>query len=881
MLGRARIDSLELARARETTVARLLGREEPPLRVGRYEVRALLGQGGYGTVWEAWDLRLRRTVALKRLRKGLPDQVERLREEARILAEIRHPAVLEIYEIVHHDEAVFVALEHVRGQSLGAWLETRPTRRAIESVFRQAAEVLAALHDAGIVHGDFKPENVMVLPGLRLKLLDFGLARHVGEDGRPQAGTPKYMAPELRKGAAITPASDQYALCVAWLDAVTHRKTDAADVTGRSRTRGPVRALTRGTMTEPAERWPSLHALLAARVRGDLRRYLWWGAFPAVLCAAFLVPGLGERTIDCDRSAQDIVTDWNPRIEASIHERMSALDLPHAEATVDRVQQRLDTYAEQWMAAKRGACERGRDNDASMRFLDHETRCLEQRRASFAATVEVLQHPDPNTVDRAVSLVSELAPVADCEDPDVGPGRLAAGAPLDQAMLDELGEVDARLARAFVLQSAGRHEQARVALDEVIDRMAPLDSPTLRVRADLLDAILEFRSGSIERARNQLERCYLAAVELGLDDVALRAVTHQVDLIGGSLEETADVERWLRLGDALTLAQGDPHARAKFLWARARAKLRQADVSGASADVQQAMDGLSADDPALAVTLALLRVFAGSLAVRSGGLAEAKSHNEAAAAMLSNLMGEHHPTRATVLANQGYIARVEGRDEDAERLYRAALRISEGTRAHSPSTAGILMNLGAARGRRGDSREARALYGRAIELYERALGPDHPKVAEALTNLGSRLREDGDYDQARTLLERALVIERSARRSEHPSLGIVRFNLGELDLAQGRDERALDHFLAVAQTSGSAPHLRRQHAYALGGSGRARLALRDFDGAVSDLEEALDQLKSMAAEEDERAELEHALANARRGRDGTQARRGSPGSAGR
>ncbi|MCA9710410.1 MAG: serine/threonine protein kinase, partial [Myxococcales bacterium] len=172
-----------------------------------------------GMVYEAEDESLGRRVAVKVLRDASPANVARFRREARAMGRVNHPNVACVYDVGEHDGRGYIAMELVRGQTLRQWLRTGPAWTEILAVVRQAGQGLVAAHAAGLVHRDFKPDNVLVGDDGRVRVVDFGLAKHHAElcdaSGRfdRQAlareladvsitrtgslmGTPAYMAPE-------------------------------------------------------------------------------------------------------------------------------------------------------------------------------------------------------------------------------------------------------------------------------------------------------------------------------------------------------------------------------------------------------------------------------------------------------------------------------------------------------------------------------------------------------------------------------------------------------------------------------------------------------------------------------------------------------------
>jgi len=156
--------------------------DDMPERIGRFAVRGRLGSGGMGTVFEGYDAELDRRIAIKVVNRGGSTHQERLLREAQALARVSHPNVVPVFEVGTHRDAVFIAMELVDGETLGAWRKrASPKWREIVDVFVRAGRGLAAAHAAGLVHRDFKPDNVMVGRDGRVRVMDFGLVRGAEE----------------------------------------------------------------------------------------------------------------------------------------------------------------------------------------------------------------------------------------------------------------------------------------------------------------------------------------------------------------------------------------------------------------------------------------------------------------------------------------------------------------------------------------------------------------------------------------------------------------------------------------------------------------------------------------------------------------------------
>jgi tetratricopeptide (TPR) repeat protein len=214
--------------------------------VSHFRIVSRLGQGGMGVVYRAVDEELGRDVALKFLppgRAGNPRDEARLHREALAAAALDHPNLGTLYEIGRHQGRRFLVLAFYEGETLAARLArvTRLGAAEAAAVCGQLASALAAAHAAGLVHRDLKPDNVMLLPDGRVKLLDFGLTRDAGDglSGLPQlteegsaVGTAAYMAPEQLRGEPAGPAADLWALGVVLYESLSGRRPFGGDRRG-------------------------------------------------------------------------------------------------------------------------------------------------------------------------------------------------------------------------------------------------------------------------------------------------------------------------------------------------------------------------------------------------------------------------------------------------------------------------------------------------------------------------------------------------------------------------------------------------------------------------------------------------------------------------
>jgi serine/threonine protein kinase len=365
--------------------------------VGRYTLLRCIGHGGMGIVYAARDEELGREVAIKLLRAELARADDRrLAEEARALARLAHPNVVCVFDVGMHEGQRFIAMEYVAGDTLRRWLGAPRTLRDVLRVFAGAGRGLHAAHTVGLVHRDFKPDNVLVGDDGRPRVLDFGLARPPDEgSGRPPVlapgldplgtaltsagqilGTPAYMAPEQYLGEAADAKSDQFSVAVALYHAVYgERPFDGDDpqalalsiVRGRLRPvvpRYPVpawleRLLERALMVDAAQRFASMDVLVSL-----IEAQLELGPAPdldALPNRAFVLARAGELSIAS--GADSRAMDPGPQLPALQSREPSGLavppdvergdvvtslstrrTLPHAisEAALDRITRELD-----------------------------------------------------------------------------------------------------------------------------------------------------------------------------------------------------------------------------------------------------------------------------------------------------------------------------------------------------------------------------------------------------------------------------------------------------------------------------------------------------------------------------------------------------------
>lgn len=241
-----------------------------PKLPGQYEYRGSLGEGGFGQVVEAWDSKLRRPVAIKCIK---PAEAERigadLLREARLGASLRHAAFVKVHAIEDDGDTQSIVMELVHGQTLKQVLAAGPVARADALEWtRQIAEAMREAHESGLVHGDLKPSNLMLEPGGKIRVLDFGLAQDLDVlatatlPSTALQGTIAYMAPERMLGAPLSPQADVYALGLMLYEMVCGARPFAA-LDGLALAAAQVQASSDG-WSYPLDASPQLIALIRA-----------------------------------------------------------------------------------------------------------------------------------------------------------------------------------------------------------------------------------------------------------------------------------------------------------------------------------------------------------------------------------------------------------------------------------------------------------------------------------------------------------------------------------------------------------------------------------------------------------------------------------------
>ncbi len=550
----------EVARARAAVMERLLGTTPEPVRFGRFVPIERVGAGAMGTVYAAFDPQLDRKVALKLLTpRGDPAaQRERLMREAQVMARLAHPNVAHVYEVGEHEGRLFVAMEYVRGVDLRRWCAS-PARSVAEvlAVCMQAGRGLAAAHGEGIVHRDFKPDNVLVGDDGRVRVLDFGLARPfevalptesevdapsavATASGTTAAGTPAYAAPELWRGEPATPESDQFAFCVTVWEALTgalpftgsdiarlRAAILAGHVGARPDTMPPWidRRLRRGLA--PQGRYPSMNALLRELDLDPARRRR-AGMAAAVVCAGLgiaYVLGRGAAPdpsgdTRCSGGTEALAASWSDDERQAALAHISSLGELGAD-TADQLGPTLDGYATAWTDGHRDACRAHLRGEHSAEILDRRMICLARGSGAFAALGQLAATVDAQGLDGLAQAAAQLPDPQECGDLE-RLGRLRDPTPVGAT------DLAARIADLRLRVSSGNGHLEPSSVDALVERARAFGHHGLLAEALYLRGRVLIDIDQIGDAVVPLREATEAALAAGDDELATLAWSNAV-----------------------------------------------------------------------------------------------------------------------------------------------------------------------------------------------------------------------------------------------------------------------------------------------------------------------------------------------------------------
>ncbi len=737
--------------------------------VGRYVVLERVGAGAMGVVYSARDPVLGRTVALKVLRQTTAEHQTQLVREARTLARLNHPHVSAVYD-AGTDVGPWLAMEFIEGTSLRTVLHaSNPDPASVMRLFRQAGEGLAAAHALGIVHCDFKPDNVMVTKTGRAVVTDFGLANatttlladheSLSVEGDEMLatrrhrllGTPAYMAPEQFAGQLADARSDQFGFCVSLHEALTGSRpfvgTTLRELTDSLRTNNRVTAalraptaragrlvkalLAKGLSFDPADRYSSMRALLVdldnALKPPSARR--WWPAAALVGLATVAATVFVTSRQRCAHAGDAVDQVWSFAQRDRLAAALQKSGLPGSEQVLARLRQRLDTWADDWRAAEVDVCQASYSQREAEAVTVARLACLDRQRLVQAALLDVYSNATTSlSGDLEATLPDAHGPTQQCGSSAVVSAGLVT--PPDEASRPVVSALEPEIARANALFLAGEYENAQRLAEALTAKVDGVGYAPLAARQRFVLAQAARVRGRAELAQTSYLDCLRFAVEVS------------------DRTTTAQCAMWLMHFESITQNN------------RSASLVAESVAQGALGEL---------NDPRLEALFLLRR---GSVAAHEGRHADAEALLRRSAELYAKALGPDSREEASALVNLGSELFFLNRLDDADRVMTQALALMERRLSSTHPDVGTQLNnllpLYASTGR---VDRARAVGEQALAIRKGAYGPDADPVFETEVNLAAVDMQEGHLAQAEARLRS--VLERFERSGHNAH---VRFN---------------------------------------------------------------------------------------------------------
>lgn len=824
----------------------LFNKVTPGEMISHYEIIRRIDAGGMGVVYRARDTKLARDVALKLVhhRALTPRSRRRLTREAQILAKLNHANIVQVYEVGEHEGDVFVAMELVEGSTLLRWQsETRRSLAELLAVYRAAADGLAAAHRAGVIHRDFKPNNVLVGNDGRVRVADFGLAVDAGEPDTshtPQqpsdepntdllvAGTPGYIAPELLGGGLASARCDQYAFCVSLWEAVTGQRP-GQPTTARVRPWWLRRTIARGLSADPDKRWPDMDSLRASLDRRG-RRLVW---LAGSLLAAGVGGGLTLGWMLTPTVESELCPDPGPRFDdvwsverrAALREHLIGFGKPWIAELTFPLETAIAAQRAAWVETRSELCQTTVINKTrSETSFDRGNACLDDRLQRIELLLGLIEQADEQGLVRLDRQLAELGDPREC-------GQADALAELDERRRrPELEPHYRELDKLRLAVAGGDYRETPAQAEALAERSVELDAPHLR--AEVLELL-----GRIGHARldprlavDANVQALLAAERAGDDELRFRAYRRLVSGYTQLQDDVEEARRAYEFADATFDRLGArPELQVLLLEAEAELAAAEGEPKLALRQLDAARKLAEQIDPNHPRVDSLRLSLANHLADDRQSKVAIELYGDIARDRRRRL-GSQHPDVARVEFNLGLTYLEVGNIEQAKSHLEIALSIQELAYGDdSPVLAPTLAKLAEILLAVNDPQGALALGRRAHAIELAALPVDEP----ARIN-GARVMAHAHIAQAQ--FEEALAVDEAALGLIDGSLIELRagleHELGWLLCRLGQHERAAG-YLERARLNGDA-EIRRQAALSLVdvelSRGHAERALAQLDG---------------------------------------------------
>lgn len=858
-------------------------------RIGRYLLISQVGRGAVGVVFAAYDPELDRRVAIKLLRPGgegssASSPQQRLIREARAMARLTHPNVVAIHDVGEHEGQVFIAMEFVRGRTLTEWMtEAHSWREAVDLLLGPASG-LAAAHEQGLVHRDFKPDNVMIGDDGRARVLDLGLVRTVRTtDARPAlrarsfddeyfpqddvlgvditrtgalVGTPRYMAPEQFGGGDVDARTDQFAYCLTLFEAIYGQRPFSGDSLGmlaRKVIEGNIdwprsdhvprfirQALQRGLATAPEERFATMHELIAALLNDpaqNRRRVIAGVGVVALGVAGFGGWQLHEANeqATCRRHADAIDEVWNDDSRAELREQLTKIEGQSAPAVTDRIVSETDRFATAWSEARRQACrsEQG-DGPVPQSLADRAAACLLEQRDDLSALHEAVTEIGARGGASVATLGTPPDP-DDCLDTKRLADRVPP--PADPNARVALAEVRRRLTVADRVFDLGLWKRAEAIVAEVREEPVLEHSPALKARAAILLAMSRRQQSDFEGAERELMLAMDFAIRASDDEQTVRAALNLASLLG-ALDKVDAGERWLQLADSIGARGRTPDASLLFAQqVRTRLYFASGDFEASLTAAEATIASLERLRGPGYWSVGIAQLERARALVRLGRLDEAVEALEHALGQVEPQLGSRSLSVARLRTELGNAELFRGRYQAASAAYGEAKRIHEAVLGADSLQAltdvASLANIALLRGR---NEEAITWFRTALAGYEKAVGP-HTTTANIHHSLGGALHATGQLGEARRELETAIEMLEGLGGNHQVDIATTVLGLAEVTYDEGDPDRARDLYQRAIEDLSAAtrPHSRTVL--------EARLRLAKLELRTGQPNAALEQLR--------------------------------------
>ncbi|HET6150326.1 MAG TPA: serine/threonine-protein kinase [Polyangia bacterium] len=820
--------------------------------IGRYVVLGLVGRGGMGDVYAAYDPELDRKVAVKLLRarqsagQSTSEGRTRLLREAQAIAKLSHPNVVVVYDVGTFNEVVFIAMEFIEGDTVRYWLNAAARDwREVLRVFIGAGHGLAAAHQAEIIHRDFKPDNVMVGRDGKVRVMDFGLARQttaaelapdspgaaalaaLRSSGNHRRAQPQ-PEPDSNAVPVVVPRSKQVLVDVEETRVLPAMGTSASQSprTTLERSESPNALETSITQTgamlgTPAYMAPEQFASKAGDARTDQFSF----------CVALYESLYGERPFEGksfmalmtsvargivrDAPARSKVPSWIRKVLVRGLSSAAEARFPSMTALLRALEHDPSVTHRRWATGAVAALFAGGLIFTAARSLQARHNPCEGGAAKLAGVWEpgATGSPRKNSIHAAFAATKK--------------GYAERAFETVQQALDKYTDRWTTTYTDACEATAVRGEQS----PEVLDlRMSCLQGRLDSVKA-LTDVFARADGSTVENAANaiaglgDLDRCsdlaLLRAVVRPPDDLVTQG---KVKSLAPRLARVKALSDAGHLSEALALARPlAAEARSVgYLPTTALALSRLAELSSAEPAAMVSLyeesiwAAQSGGDDELVAEAALFEAYA--VGYLQADTRRARLWLQLSQATLGRLRG-HELLRAWVLNNEALLAEVDGHYEESVSLGRRALELKERLLGPDHPDVGLsLGNIGNVLAKLGRVSEALELSERGLRIKEKALGADHPVVARELLNRSEQLIMAKRFAEAEQLARRALQTLERELDSGDPVLAAVLAVLGRSLLEQNKTHEArplLERAYAIRVQAEKDPARRAESAFLL------------------------------------------------------------------